>query len=248
MFDVMWTFETCISYNLSIFQSQRNQLIHPLDFIHTGDDQNHDVTTLNEDSDDDDATNAGLHSILKAYAPVDAKKPSKTPVATTMDSQLRGQPKAKPAPKPKAGKNKLTRAAEPGPAVKRQKIDIGSTGQNGKDPKVAKTSGLGILSLEVDDNGSGSDNLAAADKAIIDGFQEQIDNLKMINPPLPDAAYKSSLTDLLTKANQISADVKKKQRSAQRRAGKDQDPLFQGLETIASTISTLQHLIKCYSA
>jgi len=211
---------------------------------------NHDTNAEQEESDDDDVTDAGLHSILKAYAPADGKKPGKTPATITTEIPVRAQPKAKTSAKAKASssiKNKAPNGGESGTAVKRQKIDIGSTGQNGKVSKGANGGGLGILSLETDEVPIGSDdNISAADKAIIDSFQEQIESLKTINPPLADAAYKANLTEQLTKANSISADLKKKQRSAQRRAGKEHDPLCQGLERIASTVTTLQHLIKCY--
>ena len=181
----------------------------------------------------------GLHALLKSYTPnsgdCSAKNVKRPAIAATPSTEPKAKAKAKtqPATKKRAQQPK----ADGGQQVKRQRIDIGSTAKR-PSIDIAVPGALDEASTEMD-------SLSQADRALIDGYMTQMKPLKIISPPLADAAYKAALTEQLSSTNSIIADLKKKQRSAMRRAQKTCDPLYIELEKIATTMSTMQHLLKC---
>ncbi len=205
--------------------------------MYTGDDAEADLTMNVEESDDEQDMSGGLQSLLRVYAPA-----AKVPVAkVAAKAKALATATSTPLPKVKAKAKSSTgvKRAPPGDdaekqPLKRPKVTIGTA-------KVSK----GKDALDLDTGLLGDDSLSGADKAIIDGFEEQFKAYKVIKPPLADAQYKAHLSDLLGKVNAQSCEIKKKLRSSMRRSSKTEDPLYIELERLSSGTTTLQHLIKC---
>lgn len=96
----------------------------------------------------------------------------------------------------------------------------------------------------------GADALASgemldADKELMSSFDTRFAELKVIDPPVADAAFKSHLTDMVTKLTALKTEMKTKRRSAVRRADKEQDPLAMALAELSTKADALTHLLKC---
>ena len=68
------------------------------------------------------------------------------------------------------------------------------------------------------------DDLTEADANTVQTFNSKLDPLKLVGPPIADAAFKTYMTDQIQKATQLITELRIKKKSADRRNGfQDQD-------------------------
>ena len=84
-----------------------------------------------------------------------------------------------------------------------------------------------------------------ADKELLSAFVTRFDELKILEPPVADAPFKSYLNDLVGKLTSLKTEFRNKRRSAIRRHEKEQDPLALALADLTVKADALTHLLKC---
>ena len=126
------------------------------------------------------------------------------------------------------------------------KVDIGHVKRPRRGKNKQQTNETEMdLSLGVALGNLDSDGLSEADRTTLDHYEAKVKAFKEIKPPLADGPFKGYLTDLSQQITAVSNEVKTKKRSAVRRAGKDEDPLYVELNKIHDKLSNLQQLVKC---
>ena len=189
-----------------------------------------------ENEDDDNIHNFGFAAFLKLKnapaKPVAAKASSSKPAATKAVA---------PKPKPKAKVKAETKSA----AMPKKTI-VGNAG--GKSHK-RKACDAGLASDPFAcDNVSGSAlGLADGDQQVIEQFDQKIDPLLTISPPVPDDAFKHYLADRINSITTIANDLKNKRKSAGRRRNlSDADQQFADeLTTLEQKLRTLVKTLTC---
>ena len=205
-------------------------------------------------SDDEAESYGGLQSMLKTYGSAGkntnpkAKARGSSKPSTTTSMPPPSQPVV-PGRSIKRPTPSLPASAERPP--KAAKIEIGKAKSKAKAKAKAKTGStaceLSILGPEATPSPATLGMTCDADSAVIDAHGDQLKVLKSIEPPLPDAPFKAYLSDVNTKLNSLSMEMKKKQRSCLRRTLGANDPLYVGLEQLIQTGGALQQLVKCIS-
>ena len=194
-------------------------------------------TTMNLTGSDADANSEsdtemphnGLMSVLKEYQSGQYQKaePKAAPKAA-----------AKRTAAPKASRNAKLSASAAQPikttvgtadiAAKRRKINETPSSE----PKASMSLGLG-------------EEMCDADKEVCTNFQCRLDDLRNVKAPIPDAQFKSYMSDLLSKANAFWTDLKTKRRSLSRRNNKD-DLLTNAIDGMEVDIKGFLHILKCH--
>lgn len=201
----------------------------------------------------------GFSQLLKHYGPSSVKGsagkvPEQTPKQKTRPAKAKANP-AKPVvaavPTPAAAKAPtvpvLPQAAGP-QAAEPLKVDIGQTKKSRRGIKQKAQTNDGEMDFGLGlggDIGLDGDGLSEADRNTIDHYDAKLKTYKEIKPPLADGPFKGYLTDLSQKITAVSNEVKTKKRSAVRRNGKEEDPLYIALSNTHEKLSNLQQLIKC---
>ena len=107
---------------------------------------------------------------------------------------------------------------------------------NGKRRKVMNAVDLG-------ESGAGGE-LQESDLDIVSEFEKRFEVLKVVEPPVADAPFKTHLSASITKLGALKADMKAKRRSAIRRTEKENDPLAISLQELTCKADNLLHILK----
>lgn len=153
---------------------------------------------------------------------------------------------AAPPKEPAAGKatipNSKARKATPA-AVTTLRTTIGNAGSTKR--KIADGNGINLeaaaskaVRLDI------SDGLSAADKEIVDSFENKFAKLKIVDPPLSEPAFKSKINELLSSCHSFLGEIKTKKRSASRRNNQD-DQLVAALEAMEEDVQDHVKILKC---
>ena len=87
--------------------------------------------------------------------------------------------------------------------------------------------------------------LTEQDREVMAAFTARLQCILDVKPPLPDNAFKTYVTDLITQAGALKQDVKNKIRSVSRRAQKENDPLRIALTNMDDVVQRHTQLLKC---
>ena len=220
----------------------------------------------NSGSEDDDVTPMGMMDTLKSFGsshkdikPKEKAKARPKPGATRpMPPPLHPATNKRKQPATSCGPSASTAEDQCQPKPKHAKVDQIAIGQLGKGKGKGRSNkrqqpeddalSLG-LDMEVTDptaSFSKKVTLSPADQATLDSFEEKFKELMdCSNCPLPDAGYKSFLLEKQGAISTVLGDIRAKKKSAARRAGKEQDPLYIALGDTQAEIHNLSQLYKC---
>lgn len=183
--------------------------------------------------DDDGSSDAemphnGLMSVLKEYQSGQNQK-----------SEPKAAPKA--AAKTRASASKASKGARPVAQVAQaMKTTVGTADGSKKRRRTEE-----VLSSEQNVSmGLGLDEMCEADKEICENFQERLAVLRNVKAPIPDAQFKSYVSDLLSKSNAFWSDLKTKRRSLARRST-NSDHVTNVLDGMEVDIKGHLHILKC---
>lgn len=195
----------------------------------------------------------GLSSFLKSFNAASSSRSLDAPSSTVA-------PKSKATAKPKAASVKA-KAKHSGPAASSsdgasQKVAVGNAGTVSSKRKVvvvdpfaaggddASTSPEKKKLREVDD-------LTDADANTVQTFNTKLEPLKLVSPPIADAAFKTYMTDQIQKATQLITELRIKKKSADRRNGSKTktnkaDIMFlEKLTEVETEVKEVQKLLRC---
>lgn len=202
----------------------------PEDAPHEGNDDGH---ASDASSQDDAPTIGGFLSNIKAFVPAGAQPAqSKAKAKAAAAPVSHQQPKAKATSK--NGKNAAAGAVKKPPS---QKVAVGAAASKRRRVQVDDLTGGGL-------DGPGGE-MMEADKELLSAFVTRFDELKILEPPVADAPFKSYLNDLVGKLTSLKTEFRNKRRSAIRRHEKEQDPLALALADLTVKADALTHLLKC---
>ena len=171
---------------------------------------------MESDSDENEDQPAGMMSLLQRFKPADNK--SQRVPATSSSTAVPKNTK----PSAKARNAKAPPARERSRSLRRMTARV--------DDKPG---------LDGEETG-----LSEADMEVVRNFTERLEGLRKVHPPVSESAFRTYISDIVSKLQGIVADVKVKKRSVARRARKSDDPLSQALADIDDEASSDMRLMK----
>lgn len=124
-------------------------------------------------------------------------------------------------------------------------MDQSGVGRLGAGSKRKAAEPLDDLALGLGLGEGDSRELTDHDKAILSAFEDRLNELKRLAPPLADGPFKQYITDVVTQLGSINSELRIKKKSICRRALKDSDPLSVELEQFGKQLASFTHLLKC---
>ena len=179
------------------------------------------------------------------WLPKPAAAPKTTPAPKTIPA-----PKVTAVPKniaaPKGTKRSAEHAAEGSnskvPRVAQAAIGRARRKRDQVNDDLGLTADIGDLGdLPMDDE----EELSGGDKLVIEAFKSKLNALKKLDPPLADGPFKQYLQEVQSTLGGILQEVRTKKRSALRRAGRENDPLYKALHQCSEKTSEFQHVVTC---
>ena len=199
------------------------------------------------DESEDDVPMTGLSSFLRGFGSHAASSD-----VNLSSSNASSTPKAK----AKALAKSSVRASKGKQAVAIKTDVVGNAASGSKRKKVDNTtpsteSTTSDAHSSKRPRGGETDDISEADRITLETFDQKIDSIKSLQPPVSVSAFKSYMSDHLTKVSGLVQELRLKKKSADRRSGSKTnrpDMLFlEGLSALDSKVKEIAKLVRCDS-